>query len=190
MSVTLDDLGIPEAIKRLPRDARGYPIPWAQFRGDDGAADFRTVDQGLVDRCIDERLCGICGEQLAQWVVFIGGPACLTYRLFKDPAMHPACAAFAAIACPFIAGAYTRYSTAPPPSGPGVASHVDPNMQDHIRRPSRMYLFTTRGFRRKRVGREVYIYAAPYAKVDEVRLDADRFVPGRCPVATEAGVRP
>lgn len=160
----------PERIQHLPRDERGFPIPYAAWQPDEHGSrpDFRVLDQRRVDECVDRRLCGVCGQALAYWIVFIGGPACLASRLFNDPAMHPDCAAFAAMACPFIAGPETRYSTAAAPVGPGILTSVDPAMAQAVRRPETMYLFTTRRYSRETVGGKRHIRASEYAHVDEV----------------------
>jgi hypothetical protein len=185
VSITIDHPTIPEAIRKLPRDARGYPIPFAQFRAPDGTPDFRVIDQQRVQRCIKDRLCGICGEVLNYWIVFIGGPACKASHLYADPPMHPGCAAFAAIACPFVAGTHTRYSSDRLPEIEGMAFKMDPTMVDAERRPAQMYLFTARRFERRVVGSEVYFYAKPF-KIDEIPTIAERFAPQRCPVAADA----
>ena len=93
---------------------------------------------------MDDRLCGVCGRGLDYWIAFIGGPACQKNRLFKDPAMHPQCAEYAARICPFIAGSKTKYSSRPLPEGADLAVHVDRNMADHERRPVEMFIFTDR----------------------------------------------
>ena len=158
---------MPEAIRVLPRDERGLPIPYAQLRLD-GRPDFRSLDAERAARCVNERLCGICGRSLDYWIAFIGGPSCRTNRLFKDPAMHPECAEYAARACPFIAGSKTKYSTRPLPEGEGLAVHVDPNMADHERRPVDMFTFTTRRYRPVRKHGETYIEASPWVNVKRI----------------------
>jgi hypothetical protein len=157
----------PEAIRVLPRDERGLPISYAQLRVD-GRPDFRSLDIARVAECVSQRLCGICGRVLSYWIAFIGGPACQRNRLFKDPAMHPECADYAAKTCPFIAGSKTKYSTRPLPEGPDLAVHVDPNMADHERRPADMFIFTTRRYKIVRKHGAEYIEAAPFASVKRI----------------------
>ncbi|MGE3272802.1 MAG: hypothetical protein AB7P40_28960 [Chloroflexota bacterium] len=158
---------MPEAIRTLPRDEWGLPIPFAQLRVD-GRPDFRSLDQALVKQCVESRLCGLCGRVLDYWIAFIGGPACRQNRLFKDPAMHPDCAAYAARACPFIAGSKTKYSSRPLPEGPGLATHVDRNMAAHERRPADMFIFHTRRYKVVRRYGEEYIEASPWASVERI----------------------
>ena len=158
---------MPEAIRVLARDERGLPIPYAQLRVD-GRPDFRSLDLAKVAECVSKRLCAICGRPLGYWLAFIGGPACQKYRLFKDPAMHPDCAEYAARTCPFIAGSNTKYSTRPLPEGPDLLVRVDPNIADHERRPSDMFVFTTRRYRVVRKQGDQYIEAAPFANVKRI----------------------
>jgi hypothetical protein len=162
-----EDHAMPEAIRVLPRDERGLPIPYATLRVD-GRPDFRTLDLERVERCIQDRLCGVCGRTLDYWIAFIGGPACERNRLFRDPAMHPQCADYAARACPFISGARTKYSSRPLPEGEGLATHVDVNMADHERRPVDMFIFTTRRYRVVARHGERYIEAARFAQIKRI----------------------
>lgn len=111
---------MPARMSRLPRDARGFPIPYAQFIGQDGKPDFRVLDGDKVGHCLRFRLCGLCGEQMGRHMFFIGGPLCVANGLFHDPPMHRECAEFALRACVHLASSKGRYSTAPYPSGPGL----------------------------------------------------------------------
>lgn len=185
--MTSDPSTWPERVRALPRDERGYPIPYAAWQPNEPGAspDFRVLDQERVARCVANRLCGVCGQSLGHWIVFVGGPACAQTRLFNDPAMHPDCAAFATMACPFIAGPQTRYSAAPLPSGPGIVTAIDPSMADHVRRPETMYLFTTRRYASVFERGRLHIRSGPYAHVDEVQAGR-RLAPRQAPVEVQS----
>ncbi len=99
---------MPPAIAALPKDARGYPIPY--FASYDGSRPrFDILDPARVVDCVERRLCGICGRKLAALCWYIGGPKTLAARLSADPPMHFDCAQFAITACPHLTFENARY---------------------------------------------------------------------------------
>ena len=118
--MTIELPPIPWRMGRRPRDARGLPIPFAQFIGADGVPDFRVLDGERVQRCLRNRLCGLCGQQMGKHVFFVGGPLCVDNGLFHDPPMHKECAEFALRACAHLNRSKGKYSVAPRPSEPGL----------------------------------------------------------------------
>lgn len=104
---------IPSYMKNLPRDHRGWPITFTSILLADGRYDFTTVDPVKWATCAKNRLCGLCGKPLLRRKWFIGGPKCMTFRVFFDLAMHEECARYALLVCPYLAtpnyrGAKTR----------------------------------------------------------------------------------
>ena len=55
--------GDPRSLRQRPR-WRGLPVPFTTLMGPDGVPDFRSVDGGSRERCLVQRLCGLCGEKL------------------------------------------------------------------------------------------------------------------------------
>ncbi len=106
MKIDLSKIVVPKAVYDLPRDKRGYPIPFFQFVPPDypetGRVDFRVTDQDRRMECLQGKLCGICGQTLGKIMYFIGGPASVQSRFFTDPPMHQQCARFAIAVCPFL----------------------------------------------------------------------------------------
>lgn len=96
---------IPERMAALPRDARGFPVPYVVLRDADGTPHFVVNDSELMLRCATMRLCGICGSALEQVVWFIGGVRNAFHRNggYNDPPMHDECAHYALQVCPFLA---------------------------------------------------------------------------------------
>jgi hypothetical protein len=93
---------LPLRMKKLPVDARGYPIPWF-VAIIDGTPDFRVVDTKKLARVLKgERRCWICGETLGTQLAFVVGPMCAVNRISSEPPSHRECAWFSAIACPFL----------------------------------------------------------------------------------------
>lgn len=93
---------MPEAIRRLPADERGYPVPWF-VKWLKGKPEFRCADTEKMVRAVKERLCWVCGQRLTQPLfAFVIGPMCALNRISGEPPCHIECAVFSAIACPFL----------------------------------------------------------------------------------------
>ena len=102
----------PVRIARLPKDERGYPVPWfvAYFldgkevgRGTPHAKpDFRVLASGKRELAVKKRLCWVCGEPLGVHQVFAIGPMCAVNRVTMEPPSHRACVEYSAQACPFL----------------------------------------------------------------------------------------
>lgn len=93
---------MPASICKLPKDERGYPIPWFVATLPDGTRDFRIVHPGQGLQAYKGRLCWICGQSLGRYGAFVIGPMCAVNRVSSEPPSHPLCASFAAKACPFL----------------------------------------------------------------------------------------
>jgi hypothetical protein len=102
----------PIRIARLPRDNRGYPVPWfvAWFKDGkevarsepDALPDFRILASGKRELAVKKRLCWVCGEPLGVHQVFPIGPMCAVNRTTMEPPCHRVCAEYSATACPFL----------------------------------------------------------------------------------------
>jgi len=92
---------LPDRFKKLPLDARGYPIP-KFVHTIDGKPDFRVVRPGWIARCYNGRLCWLCGEKLGLMLAFVIGPMCVINRTTSEPPSHLDCAEYATRACPFM----------------------------------------------------------------------------------------
>lgn len=94
-------MNIPDRIKRLPVDKRGYPVPWF-VAWINGEPDFRVVDPDKVVDAVQHSLCFICGQPLGRYKAFVIGPMCAINRVSSEPPSHRECAVFSAQACPFL----------------------------------------------------------------------------------------
>lgn len=97
--------GLPPLIPRiakLPRDERGYPIPFFVAQLPDGKFDFRIVDPVKLRRCVREKLCWVCGEKLGKHITFPIGPMCMITRVSSEPPSHTDCAEWSVRGCPFL----------------------------------------------------------------------------------------
>jgi len=92
---------VPDRIARLPRDVRGYPIPFF-VEWQDGKPLFPVMDPDKMLACMKRSLCWICGETLGSYKAFAIGPMCTVNRISAEPPQHVDCAKFAAQNCPFM----------------------------------------------------------------------------------------
>jgi hypothetical protein len=93
---------MPPRLRNLPRDARGYPVPWF-VDWPNGVPDFRVVDARKYPRAVRERRCWICGDIMGRYMAFVIGPMCAINRISSEPPSHRECAEYAAQVCPFLA---------------------------------------------------------------------------------------
>lgn len=96
---------IPRALRKRPRDRRGYPIPWIVLIDANGRPHFTINNGARTIAAGRKKLCGLCGEKLRRDIAFVGGPQCFLspFGAFSDPPMHHACAAYAIAVCPYLA---------------------------------------------------------------------------------------
>lgn len=124
---------MPARIAKLPRDARGYPVPvfvqWMRdgspaARGALGAEpDFRIADAVFRQQAFKGGFCWVCGERLGVDRIYAIGPMCVINRVTSEPACHLDCAEWSARACPFLSRPRMRRNEKDLPEGwgqPGV----------------------------------------------------------------------
>ncbi len=99
----LESIPMPTGVSLLKKDDRGFPIPYfAAYI--DGKPDFRVIDPDHHRRCIDYKLCGICGYHFGgKPAAFVGGPKSIESHLFLDAPLHEECATYALRVCPYLA---------------------------------------------------------------------------------------
>ena len=92
---------LPNRMRGLPIDKRGYPVPWF-VQWVDGLPEFRAMDQQKFIRAFRQKLCWVCGEKLGVNVCFVAGPMCGINRTSSEPPSHLECARWSALNCPFL----------------------------------------------------------------------------------------
>lgn len=92
---------VPDRIKKLRRNAAGYPVPYF-VEWIEGAPDFRVIDSQKIKDCVLFKLCWICGQKLGANKAFVVGPMCAINRTSAEPPSHRECAIFATKVCPFM----------------------------------------------------------------------------------------
>lgn len=102
LNASIANIPIPHYMRNLPISAKGFPIPWFVAKTDDGTYDIRIADGSKVPRAVRQKLCWLCGNTLGRRFCFVIGPMCAVNRVTSEPPCHPACAAYAVAACPFL----------------------------------------------------------------------------------------
>jgi len=92
---------IPDRLRGLPLDERGYPVPYF-VAWIDGKPDHRIVDPAKFRVCVRKGRCWICGRNLGKFATFTIGPMCVVNKISGEPPAHQECAKFAVQACPFL----------------------------------------------------------------------------------------
>lgn len=108
---------LPDRIKRLPVDHRGFPVPWfVEWFHRDGTVyanpeaphregdypDFRVADARKLEIAYVQKRCWVCGDFLGRIFAFVIGPMCALNRISSELPSHRDCARFSARACPFL----------------------------------------------------------------------------------------
>lgn len=160
---------MPERLRRRPQ-FKGYPVPYIVLIRPDGTPDFRVANEERRDEVIGRRLCHLCGEPLGWWIAFIGGPSAIAQRLFYDPAMHPECARYAVVACPFLRGD-TDYAPVDQVAAVNAKAGIDGKVvaiAGEMRVPEgRVGILLTRNYRvAVHPGGETYVLADPPKAVE------------------------
>jgi hypothetical protein len=133
---------VPDQMKHLERDERGYPIPYIVLRDNDNKPHFTINDIRKVERCKTADVCAICGKGLFRGRWFVGGPGSALHPngAYIDPPLHHECMQFALQTCPYLISAkYTKRidgKTLDPAKADGIIGLLDTTMD-----PSRPQIF-------------------------------------------------
>jgi len=136
---------LPQRMRSLPVDARGYPVPWF-VAWVDGQPDFRIADSQKIDLALRRGCCFVCGEPVGKYKTFVIGPMCAVNRTTSEPPCHKDCAVFSATACPFLRLPRAQRRDANIPQG-----IQDPAGFMIPRNPGVTLLWTTLSYKRMRV---------------------------------------
>jgi len=142
LNSAIDPRTMNERIKALPRDPRGFPVPWFVHIGKDKVADFRIIGAAKVEYAIGANLCWICGHALPRDKAFNIGPMCTINRVSAEPPSHRSCAVFAAMNCPFLTKPRMRRNTKDLPEG-----HMPPVGKPVMHNPGATCVWVTQEFR-------------------------------------------
>lgn len=98
------DIPIPEMMKDLEKDKRGYPIPFIVARDKNNIPRFQINDHWLVEKCLAEKLCSVCGKPLNDDMWLVGGPMSAFHPQgsYIDPPGHEHCIKYSLQVCPYL----------------------------------------------------------------------------------------
>ncbi len=99
----------PNRLARLPRDRRGFPVPWF-VSWKDGEPRFPVVDAEKLSIAWNDELCWVCGDKLGAHRGWVVGPMSAVEGATPEPPSHYECAAFSVSNCPHLATPGARYS--------------------------------------------------------------------------------
>jgi hypothetical protein len=88
---------------------KGLVIPYIVMVKEDKPF-FKLNDSTIVQKCIKEKLCSVCGGKLENDKWLIGGPASAFHKqgAYVDIPVHKECAIYSLTTCPYMA--YTQYT--------------------------------------------------------------------------------
>jgi hypothetical protein len=103
--MNIKQIPIPERMRHLPLDHRGYPIFYGAFIDVDGTPHFTINDERKRFLMVRDDLCSICGGKLLRGRWFVGGPASAFHDkgCYLDMPMHDECVHYALRVCPYLA---------------------------------------------------------------------------------------
>jgi hypothetical protein len=99
----------PSRLAHLPRDRRGFPVPWFVSWGA-GEPRFPVVDAAKLSLAWNEERCWVCGDRLGAHRGWVVGPMSVIEGATPEPPSHYECAAFSVSACPHLSTADARFS--------------------------------------------------------------------------------
>lgn len=101
MRASLNWESLPVSMRLLPKDKRGFPVPWF-VEWVDGEPEFRAMDGRKWISAVREGLCWVCSGKLGKTKAFVAGPMCGINRTSSEPPSHLDCAIWSAKNCPFL----------------------------------------------------------------------------------------
>lgn len=146
------DVPIPDLMRHLPRDKRGYPIPANVQIDPDGTPHFALNPEEIRQKLFKEDRCSICGGKLLRGRWMIGGPASAFHPdgAYQDPPVHHECGHYALQVCPYLAmPSYTKpvsTKTMANRDVPSVSIVIDPTLIKNRPDPFVMVMYVGQTF--------------------------------------------
>lgn len=100
-----NEVELPLWMRKLPKDRRGYPVPYVALKDTDGKAHFTINNERVRQYALKKELCHICGNKLLKRRAMVGGAVSAFHQhgAYIDGPMHLECARYALQVCPFLA---------------------------------------------------------------------------------------
>lgn len=156
------DIEIPDKMKALPLDHRGYPIPKFAHIDSEGKPHFDICADDIHVRLVIPGMCFICGQPLGRHRFFIGGPISAKSHYFNDGPSHRECAIFSLKACPFLANRNFTHMTE------NTKKHIPKKINTAVstERPPATALIECRYYRVTSVSGNIVIEAGEYEGIE------------------------
>jgi hypothetical protein len=99
------DIPLPENMKDLPKDKRGYSVPFVVLVDTQGNHHFAVNDENKTEWAIKNDLCSICGNVCGEDKWLIGGAKSAFHPrgAYVDIPVHKSCGEYALKVCPYLA---------------------------------------------------------------------------------------
>ncbi len=152
------DVPVPDLMKHLLRDKRGYPIPANVEVDPDGTPHFAINPVSVRERLLREDRCSICGGKLLRGRWMVGGPASAFHPngAYQDPPVHHECGRYALQVCPYLAmPSYTKpveTKTLRQRTVPSISITFDPTLIKNRPDPFVMVMYVGQTYTRDRLG--------------------------------------
>jgi hypothetical protein len=99
---------IPRRMLDLPRDERGFVVPWFAWHDDMGRPHIPILDPRKWWEAVGRNRCWLCGKPLGVFKAFVAAPIEVLMRTVPEPPSHPDCAEYAMQVCPFLSNPAMR----------------------------------------------------------------------------------
>ena len=142
--VVLRNVAQPARIAALPKDRRGFPVPWF-VDWFEGEPYFPAFDPRKMAEAVKRKRCWVCGQVMGRWLNFVVGPMCTINRVSAEPPCHQECAEYSVKACPFLSNPAMR--RVPHSKAPGGEGLKPPGGLMVEANPGLMALYVTRSYR-------------------------------------------
>jgi hypothetical protein len=99
---------IPRRMLGLPRDERGFVVPWFAWHEDVGRPHISISDQEKWCEAVRRDRCWLCGQPLGVFKTFVAATINVVTRTVFEPPSHLDCAEYAMRVCPFLSNPAMR----------------------------------------------------------------------------------
>ena len=189
------EVPLPERMKDLPFDSRGFPIPYVIYWDKSGVPQFKINDEKKSQKCLLDRLCAICGQKLGDDMWLTGGAQSAFHErgAYFDTPMHHECGVYALKVCPYLAS--RNYNTLMPEekfknvdADPGML-FIDPTMDPT--RPEVFIFIKFSDFTVRRIPKSPKRYVVPKRPYEAVEFwDKGQRIEVRMPKELQHLVKP
>lgn len=121
---------LPPAMKNLPLDKRGFPVPWfASWPIAKRDVDFQVIEPGRIVTAMRFNVCWVSGEEMDPVFAFVIGPMCAINRISAEPPSRIEVAEWSVKGCPLLSNpAMRRAPRSDVIDAPGIMERRNPGV--------------------------------------------------------------